>query len=136
MFLILVKSSNNSTFVLYLIQVLYCSTDYMVHRAERASKCSANFAVSLIFLSLLISFSPVGLRQFINGSLSLSLSLCGEVPLFFLMAINFVRECCCCCCSCYSIYTGMMSYSRNCNLGQIKFHPTKSLRAFYVLCRK
>lgn len=46
----------------------------MVHRAERASKCSANFAVSLIFLSLLISFSPVGLRQFIDGSLSLSLS--------------------------------------------------------------
>lgn len=53
-----------------------------MHRAERASKCSANFAVSLIFLSLLISFSPVGLRQFINGSLSLSLSLRWSILVF------------------------------------------------------
>lgn len=91
----------------------------MVHRAEWASKYSANFAVSLIFLFLLMSFCPVGLRQFINCSLSLSLSLRWST-LVFLTAINFVRVCCCCC-SCYSIYTGMMSYSRNRNLGRLNF---------------
>lgn len=51
--------------------------------------------------------------------LSVSLSLRWST-LVFLMAINFVQVCCCCC-SCYSIYTGMMSYSRNRNLGRLNF---------------